>query len=209
MDLMTGQGNTVLLFTLIHFTLGRSFSVLFAVLNQMSAFLYVPLALAYDYVQIPVYGIILEQSSKRFFPVRWLQKKADRILIYMNEKPLFKRILALVYDYVQIPVYGIILEQSSKRFLPVRWLQKKADRIMIYLNEKPLFKKILALGNVGLILLSALPIRGFGILSGSIVSFFMKKGKLEGTLLLMTGSVVGIFIIMGIAKGVIGIFRLF
>ncbi len=159
MDLMTGQGNTVLLFTLIHFTLGRSFSVLFAIFNQMSAFLYVPLALA--------------------------------------------------YDYVQIPVYGIILEQSSKRFLPVRWLQKKADRIMIYLNEKPLFKKILALGNVGLILLSALPIRGFGILSGSIVSFFMKKGKLEGTLLLMTGSVIGIFIIMGIAKGVIGVFRLF
>ncbi len=159
MDLMTGQGNTVLLFTLIHFTLGRSFSVLFAILNQMSVFLYVPLALAYDYIQIPVYGIILEQSSKRFFPVRWLQKKADRILSYMNEKPLFKRILAL--------------------------------------------------GNVGLILLSALPIRGFGILSGSIVSFFMKKGKFEGTLLLMTGSVIGIFIIMGIAKGVIGIFRLF
>ncbi len=159
MDLMTGQGNTVLLFTLIHFTLGRSFSVLFAILNQMSVFLYVPLALAYDYIQIPVYGIILEQSSKRFFPVRWLQKKADRILTYMNEKPLFKRILAL--------------------------------------------------GNVGLILLSALPIRGFGILSGSIVSFFMKKGKFEGTLLLMTGSVIGIFIIMGIAKGVIGIFRLF
>ena len=159
MDLMTGQGNTVLLFTLIHFTLGRSFSVLFAILNQMSAFLYVPLALAYDYVQIPVYGIILEQSSKRFFPVRWLQKKADRILIYMNEKPLFKRILAL--------------------------------------------------GNVGLILLSALPIRGFGILSGSIISFFMKKGKLEGTTLLMTGSLIGIFIIMGIAKGVISLFHLF
>ena len=159
MDLMTGQGNTVLLFTLIHFTLGRSFSVLFAILNQMSAFLYVPLALAYDYVQIPVYGIILEQSSKRFFPVRWLQKKADRILFYMNEKPLFKRILAL--------------------------------------------------GNVGLILLSALPIRGFGILSGSIISFFMKKGKLEGTTLLMTGSFIGIFIIMGIAKGVISIFHLF
>ncbi len=156
---MTSQGNTVLLFTLIHFTLGRSFSVLFAVLNQMSFFLYFPLALAYDYVQIPIYGIILEHSSKRFFPVRWLQKKADRILAHLDERPLFKRILAL--------------------------------------------------GNVGLILLSALPIRGFGILSGSIISFFMKKGKLEGTVLLMIGSFVGIFIIMGIANGVISIFSLF
>lgn len=159
MELMTGQGNSVLLFTLIHFTLGRSFSVLFAILNQMPVFLYFPLALVYDYVQIPVYGIILEQSSKRFFPVRWLQNKADRVLSCISEKPLFKRMLAL--------------------------------------------------GNVGLILLSALPIRGFGILSGSIVSFFMKKGKLEGTILLMIGSFVGIFIIMGIAQGAIKIFHLF
>jgi hypothetical protein len=159
MELMTGQGNSVLLFTLIHFTLGRSFSVLFAILNQMPVFLYFPLALIYDYVQIPVYGIILEQSSKRFFPVRWLQNKADRVLTRMNEKPVFKRMLAL--------------------------------------------------RNVGLILLSALPIRGFGILSGSIVSFFMKKGKLEGTILLMVGSFVGIFIIMGIAQGAIKIFHFF
>jgi uncharacterized membrane protein len=159
MDLMTSQGNSVLLFTLIHFTLGRSFSVFFAILNQMSVFLYFPLALVYDYVQIPVYGIILEHSSKRFFPVRWLQKEADRILMYMNEKPLFK--------------------------------------------------KMLALGNVGLILLSALPIRGFGILSGSVVSFFLKKGKLEGTILLMIGSFLGIFIIMGIAQGALKVFNLF
>jgi uncharacterized membrane protein len=117
--------------------------------------------------------------------------------------------LALAYDYVQIPVYGFILEHSSKRFFPVRWVQKKADRVLNYTNEKPLFRKISALGDLGLILLSALPIRGFGILSGSIVSFFMKKGKAEGTILLMTGSFLGIFIIMGIAQGVIKIFCLF
>ena len=159
MELVTSQGNSVLLFTVIHFTLGRSFSVLFAILNQMPVFLYFPLALAYDYVQIPVYGAILEHSSKRFFPVRWLQKKADRASSYMSDKPFFK--------------------------------------------------KMLALGNVGLILLSALPIRGFGILSGSIVSFFMKKGKWEGTILLMIGSFLGIFIIMGIAQGAIKVFSLF
>ena len=156
MELITSQGNAVLLFTLIHFTLGRSFSVLFAILNQMSVFLYFP--------------------------------------------------LALLYDYVQIPIYGIILEHSSKRFLPVRWLQKKADRVLTYMNEKPLFKRILALGDLGLILLSALPIRGFGILSGSIVSFFLKKRKVEGTVLLMMGSFLGIFIIMAIAQGARKIF---
>jgi len=157
--IITGTENLILLFTLIHFTLGRSFSVFFAILNQMSVFIYFPLALAYDYVQIPVYGMLLEQSSKKFFVVRWLTHKTDKVISAMNERPLMK--------------------------------------------------KVMSLGNVGLILLSALPIRGFGILSGSIVSFFLKKGRVEGTVLLMTGSLLGIFIIMGISQGVFKIVSLF
>jgi uncharacterized membrane protein len=77
------------------------------------------------------------------------------------------------------------------------------------LDERPILRKVMSLGNVGLILLSALPIRGFGILSASIVIFFLKKGRVEGTVLLMTGSFIGIFIIMGIAKGIFKILALF
>jgi len=159
MEWITGDWKLILLFTLIHFTLGRSFSVLFAIINQMPVFLYFP--------------------------------------------------LALVYDYVQIPVYGMILEHSSKSFFPVRWLKKKTDHVLTRLDERPILKKVMSLGNVGLILLSALPIRGFGILSASIVSFFLKKGRTEGSLLLMTGSFIGIFIIIGIAKGIFKIISLF
>jgi uncharacterized membrane protein len=77
------------------------------------------------------------------------------------------------------------------------------------MEERPVLKRVISLGNVGLILLSALPIRGFGILSASIVSFFLKKGRVEGTVLLMTGSFVGIFIIMGIASGILKVLSLF
>ncbi len=159
MEWITGHWEWILLFTCIHFTLGRSFSVLFAIFNQMPVFLYFPLALAYDYVQIPVYGIILEHSSRNFFPIRWLKKKTDHVLAH--------------------------------------------------LDERPILKKVMSLGDMGLILLSALPIRGFGILSASIVSFFLKKGRVEGTVLLMTGSFIGIFIIMGIAKGIFKILSFF
>jgi uncharacterized membrane protein len=159
MEPMTSQGNLILLFTLIHFTLGRSFSVLFAIFNQMPIFLYFP--------------------------------------------------LALIYDYVQIPVYGAILEHSSKKFFPIQWLTRKTDKVIANLNERPLLQKIMSLGDVGLIFLSALPIRGFGILSASIVSFFLKKGRIEGTILLMIGSFLGIFIIIGIANGVFKILALF
>jgi Putative small multi-drug export protein len=159
MEWIISHWKLILLFTFIHFTLGRSFSVLFAIFNQIPIFLYFPLALAYDYVQIPVYGIVLEHSSKNFFPIRWLKKKTDSFLNH--------------------------------------------------LDERPIMKKAISLGNVGLVLLSALPIRGFGILSASIVSFFLKKGRVEGTLLLMAGSFIGIFIIMGIAKGIFKIISFF
>jgi len=159
MDWIAGYWKLILLFTFIHFTLGRSFSVLFAIFYQMPIFLYFPLALAYDYVQIPVYGVILEHSSRSFFPIRWLKNKTDHVLTHLDERPILKQVMSL--------------------------------------------------GNVGLILLSGLPIRGFGILSASIVSFFLKKGKVEGTLLMMTGSFIGIFIIMGIAKGIFKIIALF
>lgn len=159
MDWITGYWKLILLFTFIHFTLGRSFSVLFAIFYQIPVFLYFP--------------------------------------------------LVLVYDFVQIPVYGIILEHSSRSFFPIRWLKNKTDHVLTHLDERPILKKVMSLGNVGLILLSALPIRGFGILSASIVSFFLKKGKVEGTVLLMTGSFIGIFIIMGIAKGIFKIISFF
>ena len=159
MESIAGHWELILIFTLIHFTLGRSFSVLFAIFNQLPVFFYFPLALAYDYVQIPVYGMILEHSSRSFFLIRWLKKKTDHVLSH--------------------------------------------------LDERPILKKLISLGNVGLILLSALPIRGFGILSASIVSFFLKKGRAEGTLLLMTGSFIGIFIIMGIAKGIVKMISFF
>jgi len=159
MEWIVSHWELILLFTLIHFTLGRSFSVLFAIFNQMPVFFYFPLALAYDYVQIPIYGMILDHSSRSFFPIRWLKKKTDHVLAH--------------------------------------------------LNERPFLKKVMSLGNVGLILLSALPIRGFGILSASIVSFFLKKGRTEGSLLLMTGSFIGIFIIIGIANGIFKILSLF
>jgi len=159
MEWIASHWKFILVFTLIHFSLGRSFSVLFAIFNEMPVFLYFPLALAYDYVQIPVYGAILEHSSRSFFPIRWLKKKTDHFLTH--------------------------------------------------LDERPFFKKMMSMGDIGLILLSALPIRGFGILSASIVSFFLKKGRTEGTLLLMTGSLIGIFIIMGIAKGIFKILSFF
>src|SRR5512137_2159827 len=95
MEWIAGHWKLILLFTAIHFTLGRSFSVLFAIINHMPVCLYFPLALVYDYVQIPVYGAILEHSSRNFFLVRWLKNMTDQFLAHLNERPILIKVMSL------------------------------------------------------------------------------------------------------------------
>jgi len=116
--------------------------------------------------------------------------------------------LALGYDYVQIPIYGYLLERFSEQF-PFRWARKQVERMQRRMQEKWLLRWISSLGNLGIILLSALPIKGFGILSGSVFSFIMGKRRFEGSFLLMVGSLLGIAIVFGLTTGALQIISLF
>ena len=149
--------NHLLIFTGLHFTCGRTVSMVYAIINHLPLSYYIPLALGYDLVQIPIYGFVLERFSERF-PFRWARKQVD-------------------------------------------WMQGR-------MREKGLLRWISSLGNLGIIFISAFPIKGFGIHSGSIFCFLIGKRRWEGTLLLMTGSVLGILIVFGLTTGVLQIISL-
>jgi uncharacterized membrane protein len=53
--------------------------------------------------------------------------------------------------------------------------------------------------------LCALPIRGFGVLSATVLSYLLGKDKVKGTVLLLAGSLLGIFLILGMTKGALDI----
>lgn len=148
----------LMIFTGLHFTCGRTVSMVYAILNHLPLPYYIPLALGYDLVQIPVYGFILERFSEKF-PFRWARKQVEKMQRRVQEK----------------------------RFL--RWIS--------------------SIGNIGIILISALPIKGFGIHSGSVFCFLIGKRRIEGTFLLMVGSVLGILIVFGLTTGAIQIISLF
>jgi uncharacterized membrane protein len=150
--------NHLLIFTGLHFTCGRTVSMVYAVINHLPLFYYVPLALGYDFAQIPVYGYILERFSERF---------------------------------------------------PFLWARKQAERMQGRMQERRLFRWISSMGNLGVILISALPIKGFGIHSGSVFCFLIGKRRLEGALLLLTGSVLGILIVFALTTGALQIVSLF
>jgi uncharacterized membrane protein len=158
MESLISPINHLLIFTALHFTCGRTVSMVYAILNHLPLPYYIPLALVYDLGQIPVYGFILEHSSEK---------------------------------------------------LPFRWARKQVERMQKRMQEKSFYRWISSMGTVGIILISALPIKGFGILSGTVFSFIIGKRRFEGSLLLMVGSLLGIAIVFGLTTGAIQIISLF
>jgi uncharacterized membrane protein len=154
MEFLESPENVFVIFTLLHFTIGRTASVVFAIINHLPLHFYLPLAWGYDFVQIPVYGFILEHSSRIPF-LRWA---------------------------------GTRVKQASES-----WQRRK------------LVQKVASWGNVGIILLCAFPIRGFGVLSASVLSYLLGKDRVKGTVLLLMGSMLGISLTLGITKGALDI----
>jgi len=154
MGLLESPQNAFVIFTVLHFTIGRTASVVFAVINHLSLPVYLPLALVYDFLQIPVYGHLLESSSRIPF-LRWM---------------------------------GTRVKRASET-----WQQRK------------LVQKISSWGDVGIIVLCALPIRGFGVLSATILSYLLGRNRVKGTILLLMGSVLGILLTLGITQGAMDI----
>jgi uncharacterized membrane protein len=154
MEFLESPENVFVIFTLLHFTIGRTASVVFAIVSHLPLYFYLPLALVYDFLQIPVYGHILESSSRIPF-LRWL---------------------------------GARVKRASET-----WQQRK------------LVQKVSSWGDMGIVLLCALPIRGFGVLSATVLSYLLGKNKVKGTVLLLMGSLLGILLTLGITKGAMGI----
>ena len=154
MEFLESPGNAFVIFTLLHFTIGRTASVVFAIINHLPLYVYLPLAWGYDFVQIPVYGFVLERSSRIPF-LRWV---------------------------------GTRVKKATES-----WQRRK------------FVQKVSSWGNVGVILLCALPIRGFGVLSATVLSYLLGKDKVKGTVLLLAGSLLGIFLILGMTKGALDI----
>jgi uncharacterized membrane protein len=154
MGFLESPQNSFLIFTLLHFTIGRTASVVFAIINHLPLPIYLPLALVYDFLQIPVYGHLLESSSRIPF-LRWV---------------------------------GTRVQQASES-----WQKRK------------FVQKVSSWGDVGIVVLCALPIRGFGILSATILSYLLGRDRVRGTILLLMGSILGILLTLGITKGAMDI----
>jgi uncharacterized membrane protein len=109
-------------------------------------------------------------------------------------------LFVMLIDFFQVPVYGMMLVVSKRRMaMPERfqkWVTKKSEKLKTRILEKKYWKKLLSYQPVAVVAVSAVPFRGFGILSACILAVMLGYGRVHGTALIMTGSFLGSLVLV-------------
>jgi hypothetical protein len=115
--------------------------------------------------------------------------------LYLGISPLVTLLIALLTDVIQMPVYGLIIEISRRyMFIPKKiksWFEKRSDKIRVWVKGNGFLTRLTRFEPLAVAAVSAIPFRGFGILSACILASILKYRRLKGTLLIMSGSFAG------------------
>ncbi len=115
--------------------------------------------------------------------------------LFLGISPWETLLVAVLIDIAQVPVYGLALETSKKHMiLPKRfqtWVSKKSDKFRNLVQEKTYWKKLLHYRDLALIVVTSVPLRGFGVLSACVLAAMLGYGRIRASILIMTGSVIG------------------
>lgn len=100
-------------------------------------------------------------------------------------------VVSLAIDFVQIPVYGLLIEASLAVAASGRlkaWAAKRFARVRRRISQKGVLARLPHSRPLALVVVSALPLRGFGVLSGCILAFVLDCSRFTGTVSIMAGS---------------------
>jgi uncharacterized membrane protein len=122
--------------------------------------------------------------------------------LLLHENVVITLVVSLVLDFFQIPFYGIILSTSSQ----TTSLGRKLDTFLD--NKRQLWHKRMADGGfwgwvgrmqpLAVIVVAVIPIRGCGIISACVLCFMLGFSRVYGTILIMTGSIIGAMATLGL-----------
>lgn len=120
----------------------------------------------------------------------------------LGHKISFLLPVAVLLDTLQIPIfyhlYGSISNSVFVQKLSARRKHKQDRR-----QKTRLFQWVQAMGAPGVIVITTLPLKGCGILSGFILSKLLQLPKVRVYLLLILGSVIGCGILLGLGEGLL------
>ena len=120
----------------------------------------------------------------------------------LGHKISFLLPVAVLLDTLQIPIfyhlYGSVSNSAFIRNFSARRKKKEDKR-----QKSRLFQWFQALGAPGVIVITMLPLKGCGILSGFVLSKLLQIPKMRVYLLLILGSIIGCGILFGLGEGIL------
>jgi len=121
--------------------------------------------------------------------------------LFLGISPWETLIIVVLIDLFQIPVYGFALETSKKHMaLPKRfqsWVDRKSEKFRTRVQGKKYWPKLLRSRHAAIIVVTTVPFRGFGVLSATVLAVMLGYGRVQGTMLIFAGSIIGSLIAVG------------
>ena len=117
----------------------------------------------------------------------------------LGHKISFLLPVAVMLDTLQIPLFYHLYDSISKRPL-MRKLADKGKLKEARQKKTKLFQWLQHLGIPGIIIITMLPLKGCGILSGFILSRLLLMTKSIAYTLLIIGSILGCLILFGVGE---------
>ncbi len=107
--------------------------------------------------------------------------------------------LAVCLDMVQVPLFFLLYEEGSQRIFFLKRLVDRAQRQKEKLASSRLYGRLALGGQLGVLIVTLLPIKGGGMWSGVLLAHLMKLERGRSYLLLFAGSLLGAFLLVGLS----------
>ncbi|MCK5833591.1 small multi-drug export protein [bacterium] len=110
--------------------------------------------------------------------------------------------LVLIVDFTEIPLFRWILTGACDRVGPLRWLHENLDHRESALSKKRFYRWFLHAGQLGILLLVAIPGAG-GVTIGTLITHLLHMPKKQSVLIIAAGSVVGCMLFVVGIEGIL------
>jgi uncharacterized membrane protein len=117
--------------------------------------------------------------------------------------------LAWIGDMLNIPFFVTIFTLAHRGLRMSSLLSRWLDRSRAYLEHRTFYERFRRMGELGVILIAAVPLWGCGMWSAILLAWSMDMPRVRGTIYLSVGSVIGSTIVLSLALGIEYLWRAF
>jgi uncharacterized membrane protein len=108
--------------------------------------------------------------------------------------------IVLLIDLLQIPVYGLLMEAASRHVrMPARvrsWMERRREEVNKAMTEGRIISRLSPFKAMGVVAVSGLPIKGFGVFSACLLAFLLGYKRFRATALILLGSFLGTVVLI-------------